>query len=83
MINNYLKAGINRTMDDTRSVDITRATIEGFGEGCWDEIMDALTSWSEQGLLTVIKDPRLASKDEVCVMMKSYIDRASPWPNWP
>ncbi len=83
MIRNYLKAGINRTLDDTRRKEITRATVEGYGEGKWNEIMAALYEWENKGYLAILRDPREVQSNDVCVLMRSYIERESPWPDWP
>jgi len=83
MIRAPLKSGINRTMDDNRCLEITRATIEGYGESQWTEIMAALHEWQAAGYLAIVKDPRDAAMDEICVLMKKHIETTSPWPDWP
>jgi hypothetical protein len=76
-------AGINRILDDTHQLEITKFALEVYGHGDWTAINDSLAEWEKQGLLKILRNPEQASKDDVCVRMASYINRPSPWPDWP
>jgi hypothetical protein len=79
---NVLKAGINRTLDDTREAGITAETLLGFSGGDWKMVKCALKEWESRGLLQVLSDPEQCASDEICVKMLSYLDRRSSIPGF-
>jgi hypothetical protein len=82
-IHDELRAGINHFLDDSHAVYLTRKLVRVYGDGDWLSINQSLLDWQQRSLLKIIKTPQDAADDEVCIQMLAYIDRKSPWPDWP
>jgi hypothetical protein len=77
-----LKESINRFLDDgTRRY--SKQDLGEFGAYDWPRIEACIQKWERRGLLKILKPLSEASNDDVVIEMLNYIDRESPWPNWP
>lgn len=70
-------------MDDEKVQLLSSEPIQGYGLYDRETIEAALNEWESKGYLTIITNPDCAAPNEICVKMLSYIDRESPWPDWP
>jgi len=78
-----LRNSINRFLDDEKCLLLTAGFVQDCGLNDWQTIGAALKEWESKGYLRILKDPYETARDEICVEMLSYIDRESPWPDWP
>ncbi len=63
--------------------EIPRKAIRVYGENGWPQINALLKEWQDKGYLKILRNPEIASDDDICVQMLAYIEQKSPWPNWP
>ncbi len=77
-----LRDEINRGLD-YECFDLTKANLVEMCDGDLGLGLLLLKQWEARGLLRIILNPVLANDDEVCVTMLDYIDKKSPWPNFP
>lgn len=52
----------------------------GHAELTWDERWEAIQHWEKAGHLRIIKDPREAEMDEICVELLTMIGKDEPLP---
>ncbi|PYJ81636.1 MAG: hypothetical protein DME22_20710 [Verrucomicrobia bacterium] len=78
-----LRNSINRFLDDEKCLLLKAGFVQDCGLNDWQTIRAALKEWESKGYLRILKDPYETARDEICVEMLSYIDRESPWPDWP
>lgn len=82
---NYLKALINRSLDDIATVQIQAGLIGAGGQENWNDIRKSLQKWEKAGYLKILKDPENSKPEDIVVEMISFIDRRSSIPgflNW-
>lgn len=77
-----LRDDINRGLD-YGCFDLTKANLLEMCDGDLALAFLALKQWETRGLLEIILNPNLANDDEICIRMLNYIDKESPWPNFP
>jgi len=77
-----LRDEINRGLD-YGCFDLTKRTLVALCDGDLALGLLLLKQWETRGLLRIDLNPVLANDDDVCVHMLDYIDKKSPWPNFP
>ena len=77
-----LRDEINRGLD-YGCFDLTKANLVEMSEGDLGLCLLLLKQWEARGLLRIDLNPVLANDNDVCVHMLDYIDKKSPWPNFP
>jgi 23S rRNA A2030 N6-methylase RlmJ len=80
-----LRAGINRILDDGDGTNkrITRRILTVYGHDDIEGVSACLNKWKERGLLKILKPYESSQDHEEVVEMLDYIEKESPWPNWP
>lgn len=63
--------------------NIDKVTILAYSQHDLETATACLQQWASEGKLEIVKPLEDARDDEPVVKMKSYIEGASPWPNWP
>jgi len=48
----------------------------------WDEIVHILETWEKLGVLTIVKDPRLAFDQDIYVIFQTFFDGTVFPPHW-
>lgn len=77
-----LRDEINRGLD-FGAIDLTKSHLHALSDGDLSLAYIKLQEWQSRGLLEILKNPFSATDDEVCIHMLNYIDKESPWPNFP
>lgn len=77
-----LRDEINRGLD-YGCFDLTKSDLFAMSDGDIGLALLLLKQWEARGLLRIDLNPVLAEDDDVCVRMLNYIDKKSPWPNFP
>jgi hypothetical protein len=78
----YLRALINRILDDSAQAYITRASLCTQGAEFDPEVVEILKEWQNQGYLQILVNPNEASYHEPVIKMHKFIGRASSIPGF-
>ena len=79
---NYLRALINRILDDSAQPYITRASLCTQGADFDPDVVEILKEWQNHGYLQILVNPNEASFHEPVIKMLRFIDRASSIPGF-
>lgn len=78
----YLRALINRILDDSAQPFIAKANFCTPGSACDPITMEVLKEWQELGLLTILADPESVDPGQPLIKMIKFIDRPSSIPGF-